>query len=84
MALARCDLCETPKGRPEPYVVAAEPIGYPESSTVCGTQGCENPALIWLKQSEVDAYHKGQRVFDFPTHAVKVRVRALYGEDEQV
>jgi hypothetical protein len=75
MAIARCDLCESPKGRTQRYVLPVEPVGYPKSSTVCGSRGCENPAQVWLNQKESDAYYDGQRVFAFATAAVKVKVK---------
>jgi len=84
MALARCDYCEKPKGRMgNAYVVPAEPVGYPNTSTVCGREGCEHPALIWLTSEENDAYHQGQRVFGFATRTSKVRVQCLYGEERE-
>jgi hypothetical protein len=84
MAIARCDTCEMPKGRTRKYVVSTEPVGYPKSSTVCGTPGCENPALVWLNEDESAEFERGQRVFGFPTRAAKVRVQSLawpYSED---
>jgi hypothetical protein len=84
MVLARCDMCDKPKGRKgNMYVVAAEPLGYPNTSTVCGTSGCENPALIWLTDEENNAYHRGQRVFRFATSTSKVKVQSLYGGERE-
>ena len=54
---------------------------YPLSSTICGSQGCENAAYIWLTEDERNEYYDGRRVFAFATAAVKVRVKddALMG-----
>ncbi len=74
MALARCRECERPDGRTEPYVGSATPVGYPNSSTICGRSGCDNPALIWLNAQEQAAFQQGQCVFGFQTATAKVRV----------
>lgn len=51
------------------------PAGHPHSGIVCGKPGCDNDALIWLKTNEVQAYQKGQRVFEIHTQTAKVRVQ---------
>lgn len=74
MALGRCKECGKPKGRTSAYVLSREPIAYPNTAAVCGSKGCENPAIIWLNVQEADAYDRGERVFPLPTAALKVRV----------
>jgi hypothetical protein len=74
MALARCSGCGRPKCRTKDYVRAVEPVGYPDTAIICGSSGCEQAAVIWLDRVEQSAYKSGERVFQFPTHAVKVRV----------
>lgn len=75
MAIARCEFCENPKGRKQTYVLPVEPVGYPFSSTICGSQGCESAAYIWLTENERNEYYDGRRIFVFATAAVKVRVK---------
>lgn len=76
MAIARCESCGKPTRNtngqyaPDPR----RPVGHPNSGVVCGRPRCDNAALIWLKENEARAYEKGQRVFDFPTQAAKVRL----------
>lgn len=76
MALARCSTHGCPKGRGgniyrhEPV----KPVGYPETAAMCGRSGCEKPALIWLLENEYVRYEQGERVFDFSSKAVRVRV----------
>ena len=75
MALARCIGCGEPLSRTtEKYDLAVKPIGYPNTSTICGISTCENPALIWLKESEVEKYRSGVRVFSYQTATSKVLV----------
>ncbi len=42
---------------------------------ICGTAGCERPALLWLRASELIEYHGGRRIFPFPTRVAKVRLK---------
>jgi len=77
MALARCRKCGKPSGRTNEYVAAAEPHGYLHTAAVCGSSGCEEPALIWLTSEEKAAFDRGQRVFSFATQTMKVRVTAM-------
>ena len=74
MALARCRRCGKPDGRTRQYVRATEPIGYPETAAICGTAGCDQPAVVWLDEHDDAEYRIGQRVFEFPNRAMKVRV----------
>lgn len=75
MAIARCESHGKPtQGVKVPYVACVKPIGYPKTSTICGRKGCENPAVVWLRQGEYTQYKKGVRVFRFPTYATQVKV----------
>ena len=77
MALARCRKCGAPEGRTNRYVVAAIPLGYLSTAAICGSKGCEEPALIWFNDREKAEYDKGKRVFSFASNAMKVRVSSL-------
>lgn len=78
MALARCEKCGKPTHNVKPPGYSEkpyQPVGHPNSGIVCGTVGCDNSALIWLKADEVLKYKKGQRIFGISTNAAKVRVQ---------
>lgn len=78
MALARCRKRGRPEGRTENYVVAAMPVGYPDTAAICGRAGCEQPALIWLTDCEKADYdNKRVRTFALKTATVKLRVTAI-------
>ena len=72
--MARCAVCGPAVGKRVYYVLACEPLGYPESAVICGVAGCENPALIWLSAWEAEEYRKGRRVFSLSGRLPKVRV----------
>ncbi len=73
MAIARCDKCGKPKAnKPPAYAAVHPPVGHPASGVICGTKGCLNPALIWLKSDEEDEYKRGERIFDIRTNSAKV------------
>ncbi len=82
MAIARCMQC-WPPGAGRAYALAIEPIGYPETGLICGTAGCERPALLWLRASELIEYHGGRRIFPFPTRVAKVRVKDPVQDNEE-
>ena len=79
MALARCAKCGRPEGITHSYTNSHRPISYPNSGVVCGTKGCRNPAYLWLIEAEEKRYAAGERVFELPTNAVKVRVTLFPG-----
>lgn len=61
MALARCEKCGAPKGRSSKVYSgkARLPNCHPQSGVICGNIGCNEPALIWLLESEQTQYQKG-------------------------
>ncbi len=75
MALCRCkEMHANPEGRTNPYVVSFKPIGYPNTSSICGRTNCENNGLIWLTQNELDLYNQGIRIFKYSNNNSKVKV----------
>ena len=74
MAIARCQKCGKPEGRTNKYIKSVHPIGYPDTSSICGAKGCDNSALIWLNEIETKSYEEGHNIFDLPTKAIKVKV----------
>ncbi len=70
MALCRCKNHRPP----EDYVDSVSPIGYPDTSSICGRPSCLEPGLIWLKNDERIKYQQGKRLFSFATNVTKVKV----------
>jgi hypothetical protein len=77
MSVARCATCGLMSRRLSAYSLVVEPVGYPDSSTVCGSPGCENPSVIWLTAWEAAEFRNGRRVFSVAGRAPKVRVSEL-------
>ena len=61
MALCRC-LKEHSSPLRGGYNAYVNPLGYPDTSLVCGIPSCNNVGIIWLKEPELEAYRKGQRI----------------------
>ncbi len=75
MALARCELHPPDPNRGKNiYTRAVQPVGYPDTALVCGSEHCQAPALLWLTPVEARDYERGQRVFPGPTAVVKFLV----------
>jgi len=73
MALCRClENHAWPKGKKREYIAYVKPVGYPETSSICGL--CDNPGVIWIEDSEVKAYESGRRIFVGQTYVVKMKV----------
>lgn len=65
MALCRClGKHAWPNGRVRKYIGYLKPLGFPDSSLICGL--CDNPGVIWIEKEESEAYKHGQRIFDGP------------------
>ena len=77
MALCRCKIPEhdKPKGRKVVYIESVEPVGYPNSSSVCGRKDCENPGMIWLTKDEWKEYQKGEKRFSYASAVSRVKVK---------
>lgn len=75
MALSRCNKCGQPQGRRNNYVYSVEPLNYPNTSTICGRNGCNNPGLIWLNEKEYEEYQNRNRIFAFSSSVTKVKVK---------
>lgn len=78
MVLVRCD-DHFPEngGRGRNYVVAVEPVGFPESGAVCGRKGHTEgePGYALLDETELELFEQGQRAFEPHTNAVHVQVK---------
>ncbi len=61
--------------RAQVYVAAKEPVGSPNTSSICG-RNCDNPGLIWLNKEELSDYEQnGVRVFSYASNVTKVKVK---------
>jgi hypothetical protein len=74
--LCRCK-SHAPHADEYDYTHCAQPVGYPETSTICGSVNCNEPALIYMTPEDVFAYNFGERIFKFPTFEVKVRLNDI-------
>lgn len=76
MALCRC-LNHKPLGRKKEYVIDVNPIGYPNSSSICGRKECKSLGLIWLTKKEYLDYQTGETVFNYDSAVSKVKVEKI-------
>lgn len=74
MARARCLRCGSPQPDGNAYTVAVEPLGYPNPAIICSVNGCNNPALVWLKPKDEQRFRNGERVFALAHHTGKIRI----------
>src|SRR5579871_1909723 len=84
MAIVRCARCASASPRAYGRIYAV-PVGSPESGVACGTPGCSEPGLVWLRGAEALEYRGGRRVL-FPLsrtdHVSKVLVKAYPGDHD--
>ena len=78
MALCRC---KNHKPTVLEYTHYVEPIGYPETSSICGRKKCSEAGLIWLKVDnkknidEVADFNREVSIFQYATNVTKVKVK---------
>jgi hypothetical protein len=65
MAYSRC-ISHPPKNHN--YSRYGHPVGYPNSSTICGISGCNQQGLIWLNDDEQNQFASGVRIFTGPNN----------------
>lgn len=73
MALCRCKQ-HKPKNSKRIYTHFVEPIGFPDTSSICGRKNCENSGYVWLDKNEFNEFQQGERIFKYPSAASKVKV----------
>lgn len=56
------------------YSHFVEPIGFPNTASICGRKNCNTQGYIWLDSNEFQQFQNGERIFKFPTAASKVKV----------
>lgn len=74
MALSRCKNHPPANNRNQIYNHEVRPIGYPNTSSVCGIPGCYEPGLVRLTDEEYKLFLGGQEIFDYDHNSSKVRV----------
>lgn len=76
MAICRCKHHAPPIGIKYNYSSFAKPLGYPNTSSICGREDCEEPGAIFLRDDEVISFNSNnQRIFGYATtHEVQVKV----------
>jgi hypothetical protein len=63
MALARCELCGTPKGTRLSYPHCHKRLPDSGRRVLCGATACTREANIWLTAEEEQEYLRGARYF---------------------
>jgi CCR4-NOT transcriptional regulation complex NOT5 subunit len=76
MALCRCKKNHIPRNtKKNKYFYYCEPIGYPETSSICGISECNTIGYIFLTEPEYQNFIAGQRIFTYATATTKVKVK---------
>ncbi len=73
MAVVRCKEHGQPRPRIRNYTHVVVASGGENTALICGRTRCENPGEIWLEDDEWDEYQRGERIFEIPSNAVKVK-----------
>lgn len=73
MAQARCDI--HPPRSHKPFERSVLPVGHPKSAILCGHDGCDQAARIWLDEGEARAYLRGLRIFKPSSNGIKFKVQ---------
>lgn len=75
MALCRCSKHSKIKNKNKQpkYIVYTKPVGYPDTSSICGRKECNDPGFIWLTSLEATEYRNGQRIFKISNYSVKMK-----------
>lgn len=59
------------------YTYITEPIGYPDTSSICGIRNCNNSGFVYMTDDAVAAYNAGRRIFNYATYVTQVRVKDM-------
>lgn len=65
MAISRC-MGHEPKGRTRNYTMQVRPVGYPNTSLVCGSKDCCEHGMIWPEDFEADCEAEDRATLNFP------------------
>jgi len=75
--LCRCEDHPPRNNRKYVYTHTTEPIGFPNTSSICGNRKCNNIGLIYMDKAAVAQYAAGRRIFNYATWVTKVRVKNI-------
>jgi hypothetical protein len=75
--LCRCEKHKPKNNRKYIYTHFTEPIGYPDTSSICGAEECIKAGFIFMDNIAVNNYNYGKRIFEFPNNATEVKVKDL-------
>ncbi len=64
--LVRCNTHHSPY-----YIHHAKPIGYPNTAAICGR--CDQPGMLFLNETEWEAYQNGKTIFSFNSNVMQVQ-----------
>ncbi len=70
----RCQDHPPRNNRLHKYTHWTHPIGYPNTSSICGRKNCRRPGLIYMTDDAVLDYNKGIRIFRLATAVAQVQV----------
>jgi hypothetical protein len=73
MALARCEICGSPRGMKQAYAHCHKALS-PNNGIMCGAPMCIQPACIWLTNEEERAYVRGERIFKLANRTAQVQL----------
>jgi hypothetical protein len=80
MAIMRCKLhSPSTSGTSRRFRGYAKPVGYPNTAAICGKEGCEAPARLWLSDAEMSQYERGARIFIVRTYSARIKIRVQGG-----
>ena len=72
--LCRCNEHPPANDKEHIYTYFAEPVGYPNTSSICGRVNCPNVGYIFMTNDEVVAFSNGKRVYKYANGGTKVKV----------
>ena len=71
--LCRCKKHSPQNNKRHIYTHYAYPTGYPNTSSICGSD-CRKMGFIYMTEREVVRFNEGERIFEYPSNATKVKV----------
>lgn len=77
--LCRCEEHKPKNTNVNEYVFKAEPLGFPNSSSICGRKSgmvfCEEVGYVYMTEDEAKQFRNGKRIFSLTNNdACKIRV----------
>ena len=76
--LCRCKAHQPANNRIHIYTHYGVPVGYPNSSSICGTTGCNKVGYIYMTEDEVVNYNTiHKRIFNYANNGTKVKIEDI-------